>query len=32
MEYEKISYLLGDASNKISRFKTRKLIEINDDQ
>ena len=31
MEYEKISNLLGDASNKISKFKTRKLVEINDD-
>ena len=31
MEYEKISNLLGDSSNKTSKFKTRKWIEINDD-
>ena len=31
MEYEKIANLLGDESNKISKFKTRKWIEINDD-
>ena len=31
MEYGKIANLLGDASNKISKFKTRKSIEINDD-
>ena len=31
MEYEKIANLLGDASNKTSKFKTRKWIEINDD-
>ena len=30
MEYEKISNLLGDTSNKTSKFKTRKWIEIND--
>ena len=29
MEYEKIANLLGDASNKTSKFKTRKWIEIN---
>ena len=31
MKYEKIANLLGDASNKTSKFKTRKWIEINDD-
>ena len=31
MEYEKIANLLGDASNKTSKFKTRKWNEINDD-
>ena len=31
MEYEKISNLLGDTSNKTSKFKTRKWIEINDE-
>ena len=31
MEYEKISNLLGDASNKTFKFKTRTLTEINDD-
>ena len=31
MEYEKISNLLGDLSNKTSKFKTRKWIEINYD-
>ena len=31
MEYEKISNLLGDTSNKTSKFKKRKWIEINDD-
>ena len=31
IEYEKIENLLGDASNKTSKFKTRKWIEINDD-
>ena len=30
MEYEKIANLLSDASNKTSKFKTRKWIEIND--
>ena len=31
MEYEKIANLLGDSSNKTSKFKTRKWIEINYD-
>ena len=31
MEYQKIANLLGDASDKASKFKTRKWIEINDD-
>ena len=31
MEYEKIANLLGDASNKTSKLKTRKWIEVNDD-
>ena len=31
MEYVKIANLLGDASDKTSKFKTRKLIEISDD-
>ena len=31
MKYEKIANLLGNASNKTSKFKTRKWIEINDD-
>ena len=31
MEYEKITNLLGDASNKTSKLKTRKWIETNDD-
>ena len=31
MEYQKISNLLNDASNKISKFRTKKLVEINDE-
>ena len=31
MEYEKIANLLGDASNKTSKLKTRKWIETTDD-
>ena len=31
MEYQKIANLLGDASDKASKFKTRKWIEISDD-
>ena len=31
MEYQKIANLLNDASNKPSKFRTRNLVEINDD-
>ena len=31
MEYQKISNLLNDVSNKPSKFKTRNWIEINDE-
>ena len=31
MEYEKISNLLDDASNKTSKFRTKNWVEINDD-
>ena len=31
MEYQKISNLLNDESNKPSRFRTRNWVEINDD-
>ena len=31
MEYQKIANLLDDASNKTSKFKTKKWFEINDD-
>ena len=31
MEYQKITKLLNDASNKPSKFRTRKWVEINDD-
>ena len=31
MEYQKIANLLGNASNKPSRFRTRNWIEVNDD-
>ena len=31
MEYQKITNLLNDASNKPSKFKTRNWVEINDD-
>ena len=31
MEYEKISNLLDDASNKTSKFKTKNWVEINDE-
>ena len=31
MEYQKIANLLDDASNKPSKFRTRNLVEINDD-
>ena len=31
MEYQKIENLLNDASNKLSKFRTRNWIDINDD-
>ena len=31
MEYQKIANLLNDASNKLSKFRTRHWVEINDD-
>ena len=31
MEYQKIANLLNDESNKPSRFRTKNLVEINDD-
>ena len=31
MEYQKITNLLNDASNKPSKFRTRNSVEINDD-
>ena len=31
MEYEKISNLLDDASNKTSKFRTKNCVEINDE-
>ena len=31
MEYEKISKLLDDASNKTSKFRTKNWVEINDE-
>ena len=31
MEYQKIANLLNDGSNKPSKFRTRKLVEINDE-
>ena len=31
MEYQKIANLFNDESNKLSKFKTRNLVEINDD-
>ena len=31
MEYQKISILLNDESNKPSKFKTRNWVEINDE-
>ena len=30
MEYQKIANLLNDASNKLSKFRTRNWVEIND--
>ena len=31
MEYQKVTNLLNDASNKPSKFRTRNWVEINDD-
>ena len=31
MEYQKIANLLDDASNKLSKFKTKNWVEINDE-
>ena len=31
MEYQKIAHLLNDESNKPSKFRTKKWVEINDD-
>ena len=31
MEYQKITNLLNDGSNKPSKFKTRNWVEINDE-
>ena len=31
MEYQKIANLLNDESNKLSKFRTRNWVEINDD-
>ena len=31
MEYQKITNLLNDESNKLSKFRTRNCVEINDD-
>ena len=31
MEYQKIANLFNDESSKLSKFKTRNLVEINDD-
>ena len=31
MKYQKIANLFNDESNKLSKFKTRNLVEINDD-
>ena len=31
MEYQKISNLLDDASNKISKFRTKNWVEVNDE-
>ena len=32
MEYQKIAYLLDDASNQPSKFKTKNWIEINEEE
>ena len=31
MEYQKIAHLLDSASNKLSTFRTRNWVEMNDD-
>ena len=31
MEYQKIAYLIDDASNQPSKFKTKNWVEINDE-
>ena len=31
MEYQKITNLLDDSQNKISKFRTRNWVEINDE-
>ena len=31
MEYQKIGYLIDDASNQSSKFKTKNWVEINDE-
>ena len=31
MEYQKISNLIDDASNQLSKFKTKNWVEINDE-
>ena len=31
MEYQKLANLLNDESNKLSKFRTRNCVEINDD-
>ena len=32
MEYQKIASLIDDTSNQPSKFRTRNLVEINDEQ
>ena len=32
MEYQKIANLIDDTSNQPSKFRTKNLVEINDDQ
>ena len=31
MEYQKIANLIDDASNQLSKFKTKNLVEVNDE-
>ena len=31
MEYQKITNLLDDTTNQLSKFRTRNLVEINDE-